>query len=26
MKTQCSQRRWASHAQCERLRTTDSVD
>ncbi len=26
MKTQCSQRRWASHAQCERLRKTDSVD
>jgi non-specific serine/threonine protein kinase len=26
MQTQCSQRRWASHAQCERLRTTDSVD
>jgi non-specific serine/threonine protein kinase len=26
MKTQCSQRRWASHAQCQRLRTTDSVD
>ena len=26
MQKQCSQRRWASHAQCERLRTTDSVD
>lgn len=26
MKTQCSQRRWASHPQCERLRITDSVD
>jgi hypothetical protein len=26
MQTQCSQRQWASHAQCERLRTTDSVD
>jgi hypothetical protein len=26
MKTQCSQHRWASHAQCERLRRTDSVD
>jgi len=26
MQTQCSQRRWASHAQCERLRATDSVD
>jgi hypothetical protein len=26
MQMQCSQRRWASHAQCERLRTTDSVD
>jgi hypothetical protein len=26
MQTQCSQRRWASHAQCQRLRTTDSVD
>ena len=26
MKMQCSQRRWASHAQCERLRVTDSVD
>jgi serine/threonine protein kinase len=26
MKLQCSQRRWASHAQCQRLRTTDSVD
>ena len=26
MQTQCSQRRWASHAQCEHLRTTDSVD
>ena len=26
MKTQCSQRRWASHAQCQRLRATDSVD
>ena len=26
MQTQCSQPRWASHAQCERLRTTDSVD
>jgi len=26
MKMQCSQRRWASHAQCERLRITDSVD
>lgn len=26
MKTQCSQRRWASHAQCQRLRITDSVD
>jgi non-specific serine/threonine protein kinase len=26
MKMQCSQRRWASHAQCQRLRITDSVD
>jgi hypothetical protein len=26
MQTQCSQRQWASHAQCERFRTTDSVD
>jgi serine/threonine protein kinase len=26
MQMQCSQRRWASHTQCERLRTTDSVD
>lgn len=26
MKMQCSQRRWASHAQCRRLRITDSVD
>jgi non-specific serine/threonine protein kinase len=26
MQMQCSQRRWASHAQCARLRTTDSVD
>lgn len=26
MQTQCSQRRWTSHAQCKRLRTTDSVD
>jgi serine/threonine protein kinase len=26
MKLQCSQRRWASHAQCQRLRATDSVD
>jgi serine/threonine protein kinase len=26
MQMQCSQRRWASHAQCERLRATDSVD
>jgi serine/threonine protein kinase len=26
MQMQCSQRQWASHAQCERLRTTDSVD
>ena len=26
MKTQCSQRRWASHSQCQRLRITDSVD
>jgi serine/threonine protein kinase len=26
MQMQCSQSRWASHAQCERLRTTDSVD
>ena len=26
MQAQCSQPRWASHAQCERLRTTDSVD
>ena len=26
MKTQCSQHRWASHAQCQRLRRTDSVD
>ncbi len=26
MQTQCSQRRWTSHAQCERLRATDSVD
>jgi non-specific serine/threonine protein kinase len=26
MKTQCSQRQWASHAQCARLRATDSVD
>jgi hypothetical protein len=24
--TQCSQRQWASHAQCERFRATDSVD
>jgi hypothetical protein len=26
MQMQCSERRWASHAQCERLRTTDSVN
>ena len=26
MKLQCSQRRWTSHAQCQRLRVTDSVD
>jgi len=26
MQTQCSQRQWASHAQCERFRATDSVD
>ena len=26
MQTQCSQRQWESHAQCERLRFTDSVD
>jgi serine/threonine protein kinase len=26
MKMQCSQSRWAPHAQCERLRITDSVD
>ncbi|HEX4523925.1 MAG TPA: hypothetical protein VH704_10430 [Casimicrobiaceae bacterium] len=26
MQTQCSQPRWASHAQCQRLRITDSVD
>ena len=26
MQAQCSQPRWASHAECERLRTTDSVD
>ncbi len=26
MQTQCSQRQWASHTQCEHLRTTDSVD
>jgi non-specific serine/threonine protein kinase len=26
MKMQCSQHRWASHAECQRLRTTDSVD
>jgi hypothetical protein len=26
MQAQCSQRRWASHAQCEHLRITDSVD
>ena len=26
MQMQCSQRRWAAHAECERLRTTDSVD
>ena len=26
MKMQCSQSRWASHAQCRRLRATDSVD
>jgi serine/threonine protein kinase len=26
MQTQCSQRRWASHAQCERLRATDIID
>ena len=26
MQMQCSQRRWASHAQCEHLRVTDSVD
>ena len=26
MKMQCSQPRWTSHVQCERLRTTDSVD
>lgn len=26
MKAQCSQRRWVSHAQCQRLRVTDSVD
>jgi serine/threonine protein kinase len=26
MQRQCSQRQWASHAQCERLRRTDTVD
>jgi len=26
MKLQCSQQRWAAHAQCKRLRATDSVD
>ena len=26
MQMECSQRQWASHAQCERLRTTDRVD
>ena len=26
MQAQCSQPRWALHAQCKRLRTTDSVD
>jgi serine/threonine protein kinase len=26
MQMQCSQRQWASHPQCVRLRTTDSVD
>jgi hypothetical protein len=26
MQLQCSQRQWASHAQCERFRATDSVD
>jgi serine/threonine protein kinase len=26
MQMQCSQPRWATHGQCERLRTTDSVD
>jgi len=26
MQMQCSQRKWTSHAQCERLRATDSVD
>jgi hypothetical protein len=26
MKLQCSQRRWTAHAQCKRLRVTDSVD
>ena len=26
MQRECSQRRWASHPQCERLRATDSVD
>ena len=26
MQTQCGQKRWASHPQCEHLRATDSVD
>ena len=26
MQTQCSQPRWAGHAQCERLRATDQID
>jgi hypothetical protein len=26
MQAQCAQRRWSSHAQCERLRKTDEVD
>ena len=26
MQTQCSQRRWASHAQCKRLRNSESVN
>ena len=26
MKLQCSQQRWTAHAQCKRLRATDSVD